>query len=198
LRDVSLLTPGTPHTGTSRQGLAGNGQTARPTIAPTKSQVKHVEHHHVRTQFSLDKDALARDPFNAEVNADVDAIVAIPEVGAYEIDLSAGGVTNQQGSPELSPRHAQPITLSAGLCCIRGGDVRSGRLPRCDSGVVVSAANTSTLAVLRVPVPTRVIVDDLDRVEQRLGRDGQVGEGRITFDGGSVKPAHGRGDPAAM
>jgi hypothetical protein len=35
-------------------------------------------------------------------------------------------------------------------------------------------------------------VDDLDRVDQRFGGDGQNGEGRITFAGGSVKPAHGR------
>jgi hypothetical protein len=38
----------------------------------------------------------------------------------------------------------------------------------------------------------------LHRVEQRLAGDGQDGEGLITFGGGSVKPAHGRGDPAAM
>jgi hypothetical protein len=43
-----------------------------------------------------------------------------------------------------------------------------------------------------------VIVDDLDRVEQRFGGDGQDGEGWITFGGGSVKPAQGRGDPTAM
>ena len=40
-RGASPLAPERLHAGTSRQGLAGNGQTATVTIAPTGSSVKH-------------------------------------------------------------------------------------------------------------------------------------------------------------